>query len=202
MNLKKLFVLLLVSSCLLFPFTAYAAGGEGGALTLSSSTPANNEHNVKLPVEINLTFSNNVVNMNVKDENLKCFSLASSDGTNIPIEVKMADDQVQPDKKREVILIPKQDLKLNTAYTITISSALKSKNGDSLGKDVKVTFDTGKPAGGNTAADTAKPASSNSAATDTAKPAGSNTGTIVMIVVVVAVAALVIGFVLKRKSMK
>lgn len=190
MNFKKFCMMFLVFCTLLIPVTAYAAGGGGdgkgggngsgtgsnsGGLSLTSSTPADGTHDVTLPVQITLTFSNNVVNMTVKDNNLKCFTLSASDGSSIPVDVKMADDQVEPDKKRDVILVPKEELKLNTEYTVTISSELKAKNGDVLGKDVKATFDTGKPASGNTVTSTSSPAP-DSTGTGTSNTQSSSTG--------------------------
>lgn len=119
-----------------------SGGGKQNSLTLESSEPADGQKDVNLPAEIRLTFSKNVVNMTVKDMNEKAFTLSSSEGSKIPIEIIMADDQIEPDKNQEVILKPLQDLKPGTAYKVTIAPELKSKSGVSLEKETNVNFVT------------------------------------------------------------
>ncbi|AHF08465.1 Ig-like domain-containing protein [Desulfitobacterium metallireducens] len=119
-----------------------SGGGNQNPLTLESSEPADGQKDVNLPAEIKLTFSKNVVNMTVKDKNEKAFTLSSSEGSKIPIEVIMADDQIEPEKNQEVILKPLQDLKPGTAYKVTIAPELKSKSGVSLEKETIINFVT------------------------------------------------------------
>jgi hypothetical protein len=115
-------------------------GGGSGGLNLVSSFPQNNDKDVTLPVEIKLEFSKNVVNMSVKENNLKCFSLSNSEGKSVPIEVQMPDDQMEPDRKREIIVVPKEELDQGSSYTLKINAALISKSGVNLGKDIEITF--------------------------------------------------------------
>jgi LPXTG-motif cell wall-anchored protein len=121
-----------------------SGGGQGEPLRMDSSSPYNGQKDVPLPLVISMTFNKNVVNMTVSDNNLKCFSLYAADGSAIPIDVIMADDQIEPEKKRNIVLKPLQDLKHNTAYTVKVSSALKSKSGNIMGGDLTITFITAK----------------------------------------------------------
>lgn len=119
-----------------------SGGGQQNPLTLVSSDPVDGQKEVKLPIEIKLTFNKNVVNMTVKDTNQKCFTLNSSEGFVVPVDVIMADDQVDPEKNNEIRLKPLQDLKLGTTYSIKIAPTLRAKNGTSLGKETLVQFTT------------------------------------------------------------
>lgn len=119
-----------------------SGGGQGEPLRLDSSTPYNGQSGVPTDVQVTMTFNKNVVNMTVSDNNLNCFSLYAADGSKIPIEVIMADDQVEPEKKRIISLKPLQDLKHNTAHTVKVSSSLESKSGNTLGGDLAITFIT------------------------------------------------------------
>lgn len=120
------------------------SGGQGEPLTLVSSDPAQNQQGVLLSAEITLTFSKNVINMSVSENNQKCFSLHSADGKQIPIKVLMADDQMEPEKKRIIIISPTAQLSPDTQYTVKISPDLSSKSGVTLGQPVSITFATAK----------------------------------------------------------
>lgn len=121
-----------------------SGGGQGEPLRLDSSSPYNGESGVSTDVLITMTFNKNVVNMTVSDNNLNCFSLYAADGSKVPVEVIMADDQIYPEKKREIVLKPLQALKHNTAYTVKVSSALQSKSGNIMSGDLTITFITAK----------------------------------------------------------
>ena len=121
-----------------------SGGGQGEPLRLDSSSPYNGQRDVPLPVAISMTFNKNVVNMTVSGNNMKCFSLYAADGSRIPVDVVMADDQIEPEKKRIITLKPLQDLKHNTAYTVKVSSAMQSKSGNVLSGDLTITFITAK----------------------------------------------------------
>ncbi len=123
-----------------------SGGGQGNPLILVSSNPADGQKDVELPVLINLSFSKNVINMTVSDNNRKCFSLYSADGLLVPVEVIMADDQIEPEKKRDIAVKPLHDLKSGTSYTLKISQELRSKSGVCLEKPESITFVTkGRP---------------------------------------------------------
>ena len=129
--------------------TAWAEGGNGDGsgggsdkpLLLDYSSLPNGSTDVATDVSITLTFTKNVVNMAVRDNNSGCFSLTSADGASIPVSVIMGDDQVDPDIKR-IITVEAYGLSPATTYTLTISGALTSKSGVSLGDPVYLSFTT------------------------------------------------------------
>lgn len=145
---------LLILTLLAMPALAGDGDGTGGGrdnpLNLVSAIPVDGQRDVALSAEIKLTFNKNVINMSVKDNNRKCFALYSAAGAAIPIEVKMADDQMEPEKKRDVILSPLQDLQPGTTYIVKVAPELQAKNGVTLGKQITISFvtaGTGKPSG-------------------------------------------------------
>lgn len=152
-------VLVMIACLFIIPLSALAGDGDGTGggqdepLALASSSPANGQTGVGLQPVIKLTFTKNVINLSIRDANKKCFSLVSSTGSNVAIEVIMADDQIYPEEKRNVSLKPLQSLQANSTYTVKISPQLQAKSGVSLGREVTIKFTTaGNPA------DTSKPA--------------------------------------------
>jgi len=118
-----------------------SGGGQNVSLGLATSTPADGAQNVALDTKIKLVFNKNVINMTVKENNLRCFSLYAGSAA-VPINIQMADDQIYPELKREVTLVPRQALQAGTDYTVVISGALQAKSGAVLGQDIKVRFST------------------------------------------------------------
>ncbi len=119
-----------------------SGGGKGEPLELVSSTPGDGEKGVALDTEIRLSFSKNVINMMVKDGNLKCFSLFA-DNEPVEIEVVMADDQVEPEFKRDVVIAPVEGLQPDKKYSIKVAPEFQSKGGVALSKELKINFSTG-----------------------------------------------------------
>ncbi len=119
-----------------------SGGGKGNPLSLVQSSPAHGEQDVHLTGEIKLSFNKNVVHMTVCDDNKQCFALYAEDGTAVPVEVIMADDQMEPEKRRDIVLKPQQELAAGTAYTVKVAPALRAKNGTTLGTEATVTFTT------------------------------------------------------------
>ena len=115
--------------------------GQGNPLSLVQSSPAHGEQDVHLTGEIKLSFNKNVVHMTVCDDNKQCFALYAEDGIAVPVEVIMADDQMEPEKRRDIVLKPQQELAAGTAYTVK-APALRAKNGTTLGTEATVTFTT------------------------------------------------------------
>lgn len=141
-------VLLLVS----LGVTVFAGNGDGSGggkdkpLTLADSTLADGSTDVPTELSVTLTFTKNVVNFTVKDNNMACFRLMDSAGNAVPVSVLMGDDQVDPDCKR-IIGIQTSGLMPGEAYTLVISGNLQSKSGVSLGNDISIHFTTaGAPA--------------------------------------------------------
>lgn len=122
-----------------------SGGGQGNPLSLATSYPANGQQGVATATDIKLTFSKNVINMSVKDNNSNCFSMTTASGESVPIQVIMADDQMEPEEKRDVILKPQSELKPGITYKITIAGGLQSKSGVTLGSPVHVSFTTVAP---------------------------------------------------------
>jgi hypothetical protein len=131
-------------------------GGTTEPLTLTSSSVPDGSADVAADAVITLTFSKNVVNFTVRDNNMTCFSMRDAAGTAVPISVIMGDDQVDPSIRRIVQIAPVSALASGTTYILTISGDVTSKSGVSLGQDVAITFTTA-PAAAAKAAPTAEP---------------------------------------------
>jgi hypothetical protein len=144
----KVLLFILFLSSFFIGQIAYAEGdGTGGgkseALMLNSSSINDGATGVSLKPEIKLTFSKNIVNMTVYENNMKCFSLQTANGTSIPIDVILADDQIEFEKRNDAIITPKANLAQGTTYSVVISPSLMSKSGVTTGKVIKITFTTG-----------------------------------------------------------
>lgn len=116
--------------------------GNSKALYLVKSIPENSTKDVELDAQIKLLFNKNVVNFSVKDNNSQCFSIVDANNQVIPIDIIFPDDQIEPDKKREITLITKESFKENMTYTVKISSKLMAKNGNSLDENISFSFTT------------------------------------------------------------
>lgn len=117
-------------------------GGSNNPFSLDTSMPAHQEKNVPVDSEIKLVFTKNVVNILVQENNMTCFKLQDENGQDVPVDIIMADDQIERDKKRDIILEPKSLLNEGAEYTIVIDSSLQSKSGQALEEDVILTFNT------------------------------------------------------------
>lgn len=179
--MKKLVVLLMMVMVLGMSSMAVVAGdGNGGGdakLEITdASTVVDGQTSVAVDEEIKLVFSNNVVNMKVKDNNMACFTMTDGSGTDIAIEVVMGDDQIDKDIKNDVIIKPSSALKAGESYTITVNEAMVAKNGSALGKEKTITFETAT--------------------------SGTSITVIVIVAVVVVVTVGVFAFVLSQKKKK
>lgn len=146
--MKKLMVLIMVMTVLLVPSNAFASGngnGTGGgkneALRVES---ASIEDGGVLASDgsITLVFSKNVVNSKVAEDNRALFQVIDGNQAEVAIEVVMADDQVEPDKKNDVVIQFPQGLADGT-YTLTAKKGITSKSGDVMEKDYTLTFQAG-----------------------------------------------------------
>lgn len=142
-----LFMLVFLLSMSVFVSAAGAANGDGtgggknNPLILESSIPADGQKDIKDLKEIKLCFSKNVVYMTVREANQKCCSLWAN-GQQIPVEVIMADDQIEREKRRDIVLKPLQPLLPGTDYTVKIAPGLEAKSGATLGSEHTVHFKT------------------------------------------------------------
>lgn len=162
--MKKVSILVsLLLALILLPASISVAGGGDGTgggtggnssepLTIVSSTVTDGQTDVGLTPEITMVFSKNVTDLSVKDANLTCFSLNKLDGGEVGFEVLMADSQVEPEKKNDVVVRPSAELEVGTEYIVTVSKALTSKSGASLAEDETIRFTTASDGTGDGAA--------------------------------------------------
>lgn len=139
MRFNKFLSVVLILLISLNVFTAYADSSV--PFQLVESTPENSAVDIELNVEIKLLFNKNVVNFSVKDNNANCIKLYDEGGQAVSAELIFPDDQVEPEKKREIYIKP-TELNENTKYTIEISKDMLAKNGSTLGETVFVSFTT------------------------------------------------------------
>jgi len=111
-------------------------------LYLEETFPKDSSKDVPLDTEIKLLFNKNVVNFTVKENNSTCFSIIDENNNEIPIDVIFPDDQIEPERKREIIIRPKEAFNENTTYTVKISANLMAKNGNTLGENLSFSFTT------------------------------------------------------------
>lgn len=145
----KLVVLLSLLLCISTMITVFADGGSNKPFSLKTSNPEDGQKKVPIQSDINLTFSKNVVNILVKENNEKCFKLLDQEGQVVPIEIVMADDQIEREKRNDIILVPKEALDHGKSYTIVISKDLMSKSGVTLEDEVTISFTTIPENGGS-----------------------------------------------------
>ena len=142
----RILLFILVLSSLFIGQMASAEGGTGGGknepLALISSTINNGATGVSLKPEIKLTFSKNIVNMKVVENNKNCFSLQTEDGVKVPINLFLADDQIEFEKRNDAIITPVNNLDQGTTYFVVVSGSLTSKSGVTTGKETRISFTT------------------------------------------------------------
>jgi methionine-rich copper-binding protein CopC len=146
-NFRKGLIIILALLCsIILALPVQAGDGSGGGrkqpLVLVSSSPTDGQKDVALPAEIKMTFSKNVAYMTVRDNNSKCFAMYSQEGKEIPIEVMIADDQIEFDKRRDIVVKPLQELQAGVTYIVKVAPQLESKSGVNLGKETTLSFTT------------------------------------------------------------
>ena len=92
--------------------------------------PASTENGGTLVADgaIPLVFSKNVANSKVAEGNRALFRVVGGNQSEVTIEIVMADDQVEPDKKNDVVIQFPQGLADGT-YTLTAQKGVTSKSG-------------------------------------------------------------------------
>lgn len=141
-KMKK--ILLFVLVCMLISTFSVFAGDGGGVSVpeLAESFPADDTKGVAIDSEIKLVFTNNIADASVRENNIEAISMVDENGNNVEIEVVLADTQIEPDKKRDIVIMPINELEEGTTYTIKVSENLTSKNGVSAEKAMTVSFTT------------------------------------------------------------
>ncbi|URN83263.1 Ig-like domain-containing protein [Acetobacterium wieringae] len=161
-------------------------GGSTEPLTIVTVTPADKSTEIAIDTPIKLEFSKNVAYATVRDANLKAVSLWAGDQP-VAAEITMADDQLEPDLRNFINIVPSEQLKEGTVYTIKVDTTLSSKSGDVLTAPITLTFTT---AGTNEAANQATSETANS---------GSGLNTTGIIIGLMAI-AIVVGIVIVRRK--
>ncbi|TYC88128.1 hypothetical protein FXB42_00490 [Acetobacterium wieringae] len=161
-------------------------GGSTEPLTIVTVTPADKSTEIAIDTPIKLEFSKNVAYATVRDANLKAVSLWAGDQP-VAAEITMADDQLEPDLRNFINIVPSEPLKEGTVYTIKVDTTLSSKSGDVLTAPITLTFTT---AGPNEAANQATSETANS---------GSGLNTTGIIIGLMAI-AIVVGIVIVRRK--
>ncbi|HAZ05522.1 MAG TPA: hypothetical protein DCY58_03475 [Acetobacterium sp.] len=161
-------------------------GGSTEPLTIVTVTPADKSTEIAIDTPIKLEFSKNVAYATVRDANLKAVSLWAGDQP-VAAEITMADDQLEPDLRNFINIVPSEPLKEGTVYTIKVDTTLSSKSGDVLTAPITLTFTT---AGTNEAANQATSETANS---------GSGLNTTGIIIGLMAI-AIVVGIVIVRRK--
>lgn len=213
-KLSVLFLTLLITLSVIWGSTgsAFAAGGDGSGggsgsggnsaepLTLVSVTPASGTTDVAPNTSITLEFSKNIAYATVRDGNIKAVSLWS-EGTQVPAEVAMADDQVQPELKNFITITPKEPLKEKTEYAVKVDTTLTSKSGNGLTVPIELKFTT---SGSNTATDATENLEENSKPSVETQTQETFNSSLLIFVEILAVALIgIVAFVLlKRKKLK
>lgn len=136
--MKKITVLVL-SFLMILSITSFAGDKQ---LSLDTSSIEDGAREVSLTPEFNLVFTNNVINSKVRENNMSAISMVDADGNNVDIEVLMADDQINPEEKRNVSVKVKGQLKEGSDYKLLVSKSFMGKNGSNLAEDLTIGFTT------------------------------------------------------------
>jgi hypothetical protein len=119
-----------------------SGGGKGNAVAILKTCPIQNADNVPIDSTIIFGFNKNVVHFSVNENNRTCFSMTDSTGNAVSFTVVMADDQVEPEKRRDISIKPTSSLKAGTSYSVLVSKDILSKSGDTMSDSYTLTFTT------------------------------------------------------------
>jgi len=132
---------------LMLQVVTFAEGGTGGGsgggdnpLILESIDTENDINALSTDEVIYLNFSNNVVNLSVKESNAACFSMKYDDGSPANFLAFFGDDQVDRDIRNTIQIRPYGEWKAGETYHLMIKGDLASKNGSTLGTDMEILF--------------------------------------------------------------
>ncbi|WP_423055424.1 Ig-like domain-containing protein [Acetobacterium carbinolicum] len=116
-------------------------GGSDKPLTIVTTIPAAGASDIAVDTPIKLEFSKNVAYATVRDANLKAVTLWAGDQL-VKTEITMADDQLEPDLRNFIDIVPSEPLLEDTVYTIKVDKTLSSKSGVVLAEPLELTFTT------------------------------------------------------------
>jgi len=148
--LRWLTVILTIAMLLAYPGADYFAkaadgegdgsgGGQNNPLAVESCVPADGAAGVTNLEYVKIVFTKNVAYITIREANKKCFSLWSG-GQRIPAEIIIADDQIEREKRNDVLVKPLQSLRPGATYLVEITPDLQSKSGIFLGQKVVISF--------------------------------------------------------------
>lgn len=143
--LPMLICLSIISTSLVSIAAGDGSGGGGGKsipLVVKETSVSDGEKNVALNPSVIFTFTKNIAHEDVRDANKKLFKMISEDGKDIPIEVINADIQMEPEKRRDLTVVPKVKLIEGTTYKIIAQKGIKSKGGQFTENDKIISFTT------------------------------------------------------------
>lgn len=205
---------------LAMPAAAFAEGGNGGGggtgggaakpLVVESASIENGEA-IEADGTITLVFSKNVCAASVRDANSELVSVVDAQGAEVPVVVTLADDQVEPEKKRDMVIGFEQPLG-EGSYVLTAQAGITAKSGDALAEDYVLEFgvavqgdQAAAAADADTSAQTSAPAAETSApaqapAVNAASQQGGFNMMPVIAGVVIIVIVLIASVVLKKKN--
>lgn len=187
-----------------FPGNALAAaeeGSGGGAdepLTIVTATIADGQKDVPQNQEIIFEFSKNVVNLTVKENNQKCFTVTDQSGQPVGFTMVMADDQIERDKRNFIGITVNEGIQAGETYTIAISKNLMAKNGQSLDRDYRYGFTVAGGAKAETAS--ASEAVAEDSVTSQIAGSGMNSKTVILLVALGILAVLAVLFIFGKKK--
>lgn len=207
--MKKIMTLFMAIMMVLIPVNVFAAGGGNGGgngsgngggkeegLFVESASIEDGEI-LGSDESITLVFSKNVVNAEVAEANMALFQVQDSKGTEVEIKVGMADDQVEPDKKNDVVIEFPQGLS-DGDYTLTAKSGITSKSGVVMEKDYTLSFKVGNEQKAETTEEAVETEQKTEENKETTQESKSSSG--MMIIAIVILAAIVVGVVIWRKK--
>ncbi|MDD4776072.1 MAG: Ig-like domain-containing protein [Syntrophomonas sp.] len=149
-----------------------SGGNQNNPLVIESSVPANGAAGVTNLEYIKLVFSKNVVYMTIRDQNSRCVSLWSG-SQRIAADIILADDQIEREKRNDVLIKPKQPLQVGTTYRVEVAPEMQSKSGVTLGQKATITFTmAGKAPAADTGAEAKNPSVTSGDAPKTQPPGG------------------------------
>ncbi len=150
----KRLIHLFIITCLIFSISAQAfafgqagsgdqsGGGSEAPVEVKLTYPQNKATNFPVGDIIMFGFNKNVVHFSINKANRDCFKMVDSQNQAVAFTVVMADDQVEPQKRRDIGIKPKSPLKSGEHYIVTVSKNLSAKSGDTMLSDYVLEFTT------------------------------------------------------------
>ncbi len=114
----------------------------GGTFNFEKSSPKESSKGV--PVDnssVKLYFDKKIYNPDNAEKNSKCFKLTDEKGKKVPLKILYSEKE----DGMVLVLVDGKRLKEKTKYKLEVSGDLKAENGDVLGKDLVIHYETVDP---------------------------------------------------------